>query len=467
MATKIDSTKLQPSSIFSSLEKSQNKVEKLGSKVSTSNKRWPECRDPRKPNVDIPLMAFTIPKYVESVIAAIKNPSGIFGSKEYTAMRNYLIEIVKYAENGQNQTAVEKSFAIVKEQYQGIAADKIATNFGEVLAPIFAVRWVKPFIDKPNATQSGSSLQAAYGSAGASLKYILFPDVQNYPLFDFFISDGYIFGFSVKGTGSSNPLGAAEYKKRYSDEKWIKTLSKQKAKKFKTTYKNEIALFDAIAGHLMMTGPLVAMSLLINSQPSIGSKKSPIAGGISLTTGKPGRKSPEYKETLEQTLAPINLADLATKIESKKFTAKSQLFDSKGKSTLGLNDTESEALINFLLYFSLGRSKQAGEFEKFQNDRSLWTLTQLTAGMIQYICDGSFPKMTEFTRELFPDLNIIKVKISSNGIPTFQLQEHRNIGAALAKVLEKDAQLIKQGSDYAFRSKARFKDVSDKLGVQL
>ena len=453
MATKIDSTKLQPSSIFSSLEKSQNKVEKLGSKVSTSNKRWPECRDPRKPNVDIPLMAFTIPKYVESVIAAIKNPSGIFGSKEYTAMRNYLIEIVKYAENGQNQTAVEKSFAIVKEQYQGIATDKIATNFGEVLAPIFAVRWVKPFIDKPNATQSGSSLQAAYGSAGASLKYILFPDVQNYPLFDFFISDGYIFGFSVKGTGSSNPLSAAEYQKRYSNEEWIKKISKNKADTFRTTYKNEIALFDAITGHRQWTGPLVAMSLLMNS--SIGSKTSPIAS------------ERKYKQTLKQTLAPINLLRLASTIDTKKFSGKNQLFNSKGQSTLGLNAAESEALINFLLYFSLGRSKRAGEFKTFQNDPSLWTLSQLTSGMIQYICDGSFPKMTEFTRELFPDLNIVKVNISSKGIPTFQLQEHRNVGTALSKILKEESKLIKQGNDYAFRSKAGFGDVSDKLGVQL
>ena len=453
MATKIDSTKLQPSAIFSSLEKSQNKVEKLGSKVSTSNKRWPECRDPRKPNVDISMIAFTIPAYVKSVIAAIEKPNGIFGADAYTALRNYLIEIVKYAQNGKNQKAVEEAFTIVKQQYTGIDAGNIATNFGEVLAPIFAVRWVKPFIGKPKTRQSGSSLQAAYGSAGASLKYILFPDVQNYPLFDFFISDGYIFGFSVKGTGSSNPLSAAEYQKRYSNEEWIKKISKNKADTFRTTYKNEIALFDAITGHRQWTGPLVAMSLLINS--SIGSKTSPIAS------------ERKYKQTLKQTLAPINLADLATKIESKKFTAKSQLFDSKGKSTLGLNDTESEALINFLLYFSLGRSKQAGEFEKFQNDRSLWTLTQLTAGMIQYICDGSFPKMTEFTRELFPDLNIVKVNISSKGIPTFQLQEHRNVGTALSKILKEESKLIKQGNDYAFRSKAGFGDVSDKLGVQL
>ena len=408
---------------------------------TSSHTHWAQMRV--KPEQDIPLFVFTIKDYKKTVIAAINKKF-----KGHEILSTYLVNLVEYTAGNTKVPLVENLKAVV-EAYKPFPKSKITgrlePNFGEILAPIFAARWVKPFIDKPGVKASGSNLNAVYGSAGNALQYIIFPEVQSYPLYDFFITDGYIFGFSVKGDGTSNPLKSTEYAKKLTPE-YIATVS-QKMKNFSTVYKNEISFMQMLGDASQTEGPILALGRILEK----------FAGAYS-----PLKESHKYKVSLKDTFKGINTAGferIATAMGS--VTAKSSI------SKVKLNDNERAACINFLLYFSLGRSDKSGEFNKYKKNPDLFIVNHFVSGCIQYVCDIPIPKITELTRLMFPDLNIVKIKLKSNGVPEFTLQEHHNIGQKLAKALNEDVKQIKQGKDYAFRSKASFGRVKDKLGVQL
>jgi len=392
---------------------------------------------------DIPLFVFTLAEYKTKVIAAIKQKF-----KGHTVLSTYLVNLIEYSAGNTHVTSTNlaEDFDAVVGAYKTVPKNqitgKLEPNFGEILAPIFAQRWVKPFIDRPDVEASGNNLTAAYGNAGNALQYIIFPDVQNYPLFDFFITDGYIFGFSVKGEGSSNPLGSSAYAKRLTP-KYIATVS-QKMKNFSTVYKNEISFMQMLGGASQTEGPILALGRTL--------EKFAVAYS-------PLRESRKYTVSLKDTFKGIDFERIAKAMGS--VTAKSSI------SKVILNDKERAACINFLLYFSLGRSAKSVEFDKYKKNPNLFIVDHFVSGCIQYVCDIPIPKITKLTRLLFPDLNIVKIKIKSNGVPEYTLQEHHNIGQKLAEALKEDVQQIKQGKDYAFRSKASFGRVKDKLGVQL
>ena len=424
----------QPGQLFSSAKKM----------TTLSHPHWAQMRV--KPEQDISLFVFTLTDYKKNVIAAIKKKF-----KDHTVLSTYLVNLVEYTAGNTNVTSTNlaKDFDAVVGAYKTVPKNqitgKLEPNFGEILAPIFAARWVKPFIDKPNVAASGNNLTAAYGNVGNALKYIIFPDVQNYPLFDFFITDGYIFGFSVKGEGSSNPLGSSAYAKRLTPE-YIATVS-QKMKNFSTVYKNEISFMLMLGGASQTEGPILALGRTLEK----------FAGAYS-----PLKESRKYKVSLKDTFKGINTAGFERIAKAMgSITAKSSI------SKVQLNDNERAACINFLLYFSLGRSAKSVEFDKYKKNPNLFIVDHFVSGCIQYVCDIPIPKITELTRLMFPDLNIVKIKLKSNGVPEYTLQEHHNIGQKLAKALKEDVQQIKLGKDYAFRSKASFGRVKDKLGVQL
>ena len=58
-------------------------------------------------------------------------------------------------------------------------------------------------------------------------------------------------------------------------------------------------------------------------------------------------------------------------------------------------------------------------------------------------------------RELFPDLNIIKVDIDNKGVPNFKM----------VTIIEAKDTILQESFD--LRSKAAFNRVNDKLGIQL
>jgi len=428
----------QPKAIFT-----KSKASRLS---TASYGHWAQLQ--LNPDKIIPLLVFKIDDYKKNVIDGIN-----FKFKSHPELKNYLISIVEYASGNLkvSKQDIKTKFKLASGAYSDATPSKMITkiepNFGEILAPIFATRWVKPFIDRPNVKASGNNLTAAYGSQGARLKYIIFPDVQNYPLFDFFISDDYIFGFSVKGAGTSNPLAVKEYEARLSQE-WIEKIA-ESSPNFAGKFKNEIELMRMLGkekkagGSSMVDGPIRALGRNLKMFNNV---RSPL-------------RTAEYKKSLSETFTNINLEHVADVMDSagmkKSFMALS-----------GLSEKEKTACLNFLLYFSLGRSNKSSEIEKWKKNPKKFIVAHFVSGCIQYMCDLSFPKLTELTRLMFPDLNIVKVDLRE-GIPQFTLQEHRNIGQKLAEATYGDVNEAKRGSDYAFRSKASFGRVKDKLGVQL
>ena len=417
--------------------------------TTASQKNWAPMQV--KPKQDIPLLVFTVEEYKTKVIEAIKEKF-----KGHTVLSTYLVNLIKYTEGNTHVTSTNlaKDFDAVVGAYKTVPKNqitgKLEPNFGEILAPIFAVRWVKPFIDRPSVKASGNNLTAAYGNAGNKLNYIIFPEVQNYPLFDFFITDGYIFGFSVKGAGTSNPLKSTEYAKKLTDPEYIATVS-QKMENFSTVYKNEISFMQMLGGASQTEGPILALGRTLGKFAAVYS---------------PLKESRKYTVSLKDTFKGINTAGFKRIAKAMgSVTAKSSIHNVLLK--LKGFPKEQAACKNFLLYFSLGRSDKSGEFDKYKKNPNLFIVDHFVSGCIQYVCDIPIPKITELTRLLFPDLNIVKIKIKSNGVPEFTLQEHHNIGQELAKALNEDVRQIKQGKDYAFRSKASFGRVKDKLGVQL
>ena len=157
--------------------------------------------------------------------------------------KDYLLELINFMQSrNSNEKNLKKSYTDkVKKTLQ---ANDIVKNFGEILGPFYA-----------------RNLLIAKERENAS--YIVFPERQNYEIYDFFLRDGKYYGFSSKAYGTqSNPMAISNVMIK------VEKLKKEAKNNPNLKYiKNELNLLSLLGGSgSMFTGISNAFGYLIEQK---------------------------------------------------------------------------------------------------------------------------------------------------------------------------------------------------------
>ena len=106
------------------------------------------------------------------------------------AKMKYLNLLIGYA-SGEKGIKPEVLQSALKDSKLSPAA--VAKDFGELLAPFYGLRYLDKFMTKDGVRVQRGTIRHAYGEPGKKLNSICYPDAQNYPIFDFFVQNGYSF----------------------------------------------------------------------------------------------------------------------------------------------------------------------------------------------------------------------------------------------------------------------------------
>ena len=395
-------------------------------------------------------MVFTIADYKKKLLAALAAK----GKKNHAPIYKYLTALVNYG-TGVNATPKDAETIAALFMLSKLKAKDVQKNFGEVIAPLFAERWVAPFVHKENAVMSGSTLRSAYGKSGAMLTKIVFPKRQNYELFDFFICDGYKFGFSVKALkGGSNTLSSVDIMNRL-----LKVSSKVRAN-LKKKYPVEFAVIQALGSKhpgmksSMRYGPPVAFAYLL--------KEGKIKGSPPDWNTKWGKEPAGYSsKTIKNIFQGIDFGTLAQKIDASKL-------ETPLAKALNGCPMIYDACFDFLLYHGLPRTAESANFLQWKAGKKgkILEVGHLVSAMIQFIC-GIPLNFNDFMRYLFSDLNIVKIGINDVGLPTFLMVITIPSAKKIATQLHELVTDIHTEKDFTFRYKTSWGNVNDVLGVGL
>lgn len=324
--------------------------------------------------------------------------------------KQYLIALVQYS-NGEK---IELSYLRDLFKVSGLSANSVSKDFGELLAPFYATRYLDKFMSNDNVKTTKGTIRHAYGVPGKKVDIICFPTPQNYPIFDFFIKNGYYFGFSVKAKGgSSNTLTPTYVQNRL--EKLPEAAKKQLSK----NYKNELDTLKALADSATFAGPIIAFGMALNNN----------------------KVKFQDKDKIKKILSAVDFNKDAEIIEKNK---------DKPINKLGLSNYL--AYKDFIDEFIIDSTREPNK-EDYKSGKKQYTTTNVVASCIKYLSSIEY-NLEPILKELFPDLNIVKVGIK-NGEPEFVLQTMIDVKDAI------------QESVYDLRSKAGFSRVNDKLGIQL
>jgi hypothetical protein len=242
-----------------------------------------------------------------------------------------------------------------------IPEKKIITDFGEVLGPYFALKFLK----------------------SRNVHNIVFPVRQNYEIFDFFVKNEHHYGFSSKAlTGGSNTLAPKLIMER---------LDKMKSDQEFRKYQKEIKVVENLTKYSMFEGVVVAFGDLISEN----------------STAK-GFDIPPME--LKKMFTGVNFKDDAEKIEKNK----------EAKIT-EINLSKATSYTNFLNKFVIESTQvPAPEKKKFQTGKLAYTSTNVVYGMIKFIASSDFD-FDFIMRQTFQDLNIVKMGMK-DGVPIFKMQ---------------------------------------------
>lgn len=306
----------------------------------------------------------------------------------------------------------------------GMKAESVSKDFGELLSPFYAATYLDKFMRNENVSVSKTTLRAAYGEPGKKVNNICFPTAQNYPVFDFFIQNGYYFGFSVKTyPGSTNTFSPT-----YISEKFESMPEKSKNELRKKFSPLEFNIVSILGTESMLGGPVKAFAELIFNRG-------------------------DHFEKIE------NMRKIFSGITKKDFDSDALLIEKAGRDKpldkLGLKGYKS--YVRFMNEFVIQDTREDEKIKKkYQTGDKEYNTTNLVYGFIKYLAKPSYG-VTEILGSLFPDLNIVKITIDRNGLPGFKL-------VTMIKIADKRAEL--EGA-CDLRSKASFSRVKDKLGLQL
>jgi len=320
-----------------------------------------------------------VKKQIEEV-AGISEPSKI-----------YLKTLVDFMEGSANQQQVENTYNNSGKQ---IEEKKIITDFGEILGPLFAIKYLK----------------------GHKVDNVVFPTRQNYEVFDFFISNKHHYGFSSKAlTGGSNTLAPKLIHER---------INKMKGDPVFRNNQKELEVIQKLTDHGMFEGVILAFESLINNNAT--------ARGFDISA--------------------LDLKKMFAGVDFKKDSV--IIEKNKDKQISSINLSKPEAYATFLTRFVLDSTKvPQSEKQKLKTGKASFTTTNIVYGFIKFISSNQFD-FDNIMKHCFQDLNIVKMGIK-NGVPQFVMQ---------SMVPAEDTVTH---DNFAFRSKAAFDRVRDKVGIQL
>lgn len=328
------------------------------------------------------------------------------------AKMKYLNMLVGYAsgEKGIKADSLQSAWKDSK-----FSPSEVAKDFGELLAPFYGLRYLDKFMSKNGVKVQKGTIRHAYGEPGKKLNSICFPDAQNYPIFDFFVQNGYYFGFSVKAmTGGSNTLSPTYIAQR------VDKLKDSAQKQLKKDYPIEFTVLSVLAEQKTFAGPVVAFGKILDIK---------------------GNHFPAISE-IREIFKKTNFEKDSEIIEKNK---------EKPLSALKLSDRT--AYNKFMNKFIIDATKQDDK-EKYKSGKKEYTPENLVYAFIKYLAMIDYD-LQPMLRELFPDLNIIKVDIDNKGVPNFKM----------VTIIEAKDTILQESFD--LRSKAAFNRVNDKLGIQL
>lgn len=331
------------------------------------------------------------------------------------ADKDYLLAIIDYVNGAKVSTETLHTYS--KDETRQIPDKKIITDFGEIIAPLFAVRYLDKYMTKDNVRVYKGSIKPTLGTPGDKVKYICFPTAQNYPIFDFFIKNGYYFGFSVKAmSGGSNTLAPKFIIER------LDALKEDKSSPIAKKYLKEIAVLKSITDNPTYAGVALAFSELLKLKNVSGFK---------------------------------NLAAIKEIFAKTKFSSDATLLErNKNKTINKIRLSDVSAYKKFMDEYIIDDTKQSElDKQKYKSGKKQYTPENVVYGFIKYITSVDYD-MEELLKATFQDLNITKVDLL-DGVPVFKMQT----------IVE--AKDTIQKKFYAFRSKAAFNRVNDKPGIQL
>jgi hypothetical protein len=166
-------------------------------------------------------------------------------------------------------------------------------------------------------------------------------------------------------------------------------------------------------------------------------------------------------KTIKDIFKGIDFVTLTRLIDAAKFeTPMSKALDGHPKIY--------NACFDFLLYHGLPRTEEAANFLQWKAGKrgKILEVGHLVSAMIQYICNVTL-NFNAFLRYLFPDLNIVKIGINNNGLPTFRMVITIPSAKKIATQLNELAAGIHTEKDFTFRYKTSWGRVNDVLGVKL
>jgi len=328
------------------------------------------------------------------------------------AKMKYLNMLVGYASGEKGIKADSLQSALKDSKF---SPSEVAKDFGELLAPFYGLRYLDKFMSKNGVKVQKGTIRHAYGEPGKKLNSICFPDAQNYPIFDFFVQNGYYFGFSVKAmTGGSNTLSPTYIAQR------VDKLKDSAQKQLKKDYPIEFTVLSVLAEQKTFAGPVVAFGKILDIK---------------------GNHFPAISK-IREIFKKTNFEKDSEIIEKNK---------EKPLSALKLSDRT--AYNKFMNTFIIDATKQDDK-EKYKSGKKEYTPENLVYAFIKYLAMIDYD-LQPMLRELFPDLNIIKVDIDNKGVPNFKM----------VTIIEAKDTILQESFD--LRSKAAFNRVNDKLGIQL
>jgi hypothetical protein len=330
------------------------------------------------------------------------------------AKRKYLNLLVGYASGDK---VVKPNVLLTALKDSKLSAAEVSKDFGELLAPFYGLRYLDKFMSKDGVKVQKGTIRHAYGEPGKKLNSICFPDAQNYPIFDFFVQNGYYFGFSVKAmTGGSNTLSPTYIAQR------VKKLKEPAQKQLKKDYPVEFAVLSTLAEEKSFAGPTIAF------------------GEILKTRGDHF----------------ANIFKIRSIFENTDFEKDAKIIEkNKDKPLSSLKLSDRIAYNKFMNDYIIDATKQDDkDKQKYKSGKKEYTPENLVYAFIKYLAMIDYD-VKPMLRELFPDLNIIKVEIDNKGVPNFKM----------VTIIEAKDTVLQESFD--LRSKAAFNRVNDKLGIQL
>ena len=318
------------------------------------------------PKVDIPQLVRV--KNDEFWEIPIKNYSQILKEKIQKSTKipdeskPYLKGLIDFMENNIDAKKLENLYINSGEK---IKTADIIKNFGELLGPYFAIKFLK----------------------GRNIVNIVFPVRQNYEVFDFFIKNEHYYGFSSKAaSGGTNTLAPKLVVERLDGMEPDPDFAK---------YQKEIIVLRTLTNHGMYEGIVLAFGELLKNS----STKSKMNKQI-LTTAE-----------MNEMFKDVNFETDSMKFEKNKL-----------KEITKIKLSKPEAYRNFLNKFILKSTQKVSEADKkaFLSGTKAYTSMNVVYGLTKFIASTDF-NFDYVINAAFQDLNIVKMSMSKDGVPAFKM----------------------------------------------